>query len=84
MKLTGWNLSERTIEIIASMLSPDSKILELGSGKGSLAMAEAGFRVFTVEHNKRWLQKFKHPRLQYAFVRLLHDSSMKQSRSIVF
>ena len=43
---------------IINNIAQSSTILELGSGKGTKKLIDAGFKVHSIEHNKKWMNKY--------------------------
>lgn len=41
-------------ESIGQLLPPPASVLELGAGRGTVAMAARGYRMTSVEHDPRW------------------------------
>lgn len=60
-----WCLSPEAREFIYKDIPRSSLIVEFGSGRGSLTLAEDGYTIYTFENDKQWLNKYKHPNLYY-------------------
>ncbi len=54
----AWSISKELYEFIISILPEGSTILELGSGWGTGELAKR-YRMFSVENDKKWLNKYK-------------------------
>jgi hypothetical protein len=59
-KLTNWRLSDHAIEFIVNNLPKGSKILEFGSGLGSMMLYARGFELLSIEENAYYMN-FCHP-----------------------
>lgn len=57
MGFGGWSISKQLYDYILTILEPGKTILELGSGSGSEELAKV-FEVFSIEHDKTWLNKY--------------------------
>lgn len=58
MSLGKASISDTTIGLINNFIGPGDTILELGSGEGTQALADLGFKMISVEHSEDWLNKF--------------------------
>jgi hypothetical protein len=56
------------IEHLRSIIPPESTILELGSGHGSVKLAET-FKVYSIEHSRKWYGLF--PEINYIWAPLV-------------
>jgi len=54
----GWTIGGKCFEAIDELLEEGDTILELGSGEGSRALAEA-YNVYSVEHDRDWFNRFE-------------------------
>ncbi len=54
----GFNCCDEIIEWIKNNIPKGSTILELGSGKGSTQYLCDDYDLYSIEHEKRWLNKF--------------------------
>lgn len=60
-----WTISDGMIKYIATNI-PQGTILELGSGEGSQKLIHLGYRIWAVEHDKEWVDKFNNVKYFYA------------------
>lgn len=67
LPLGGWAISREIFDWICQNFAPGSVIVECGSGVGSLALAQAGFVVYSIEHDAYWLNKYKHENIHYIY-----------------
>lgn len=67
-ELSEWSLSATAISWIRMNFPEGSTILELGSGDGSAHLAER-YKVFSVEHDKAWLNKYERVNYIHAPIR---------------
>ena len=54
----GWSLPDVTIDWIIKNIPKNSRILEFGSGMGSVELA-GHFEMYSIEHDEEWLNKSK-------------------------
>ena len=67
LQLSGWAISQELFDWICQNFPQGSVIVECGSGIGSLALARAGFTVYSIEHDHRWLNKYEHENIHYIY-----------------
>lgn len=58
MSFGGWAISEDLFNLIRDILPEGKTILELGSGEGTAELVKH-YKVYSVEHSKQWLGKYK-------------------------
>jgi len=63
--LGGMSISQELFDWIRCVLPEGSTILECGSGYGSAKLAEH-YTVYSIEHDRRWVNKYKEPNYIYA------------------
>lgn len=54
----GWSIDKELFDFVRTILPEGKTILELGSGWSS-GMFSKYYKVYSVEHNKKWLNKYK-------------------------
>jgi len=54
-KLTNWRLNDHAVEFIVNNLPKGSKILEFGSGLGSMMLYARGFELLSIEENAYYM-----------------------------
>ena len=54
----GISINENCIEYIKKILPKGSTILELGSGKGTTWLADAGYIMYSVENQPEWFDRY--------------------------
>ncbi len=54
----GITINENCVNLIKRLLPKGSTILELGSGHGTIWLADAGYKVYSVENQPEWFDKF--------------------------
>jgi hypothetical protein len=54
---TGWAITKQLFNKITEIL-PSGTILELGSGKGTQELAHYGYKMYSIEHDKYWLNRY--------------------------
>jgi len=64
-RLTAWAISHKVIAWIVENFNEGDTILEFGSGDGSAHLAET-FNVYSIEHNKKWIDKYEKVNYIYA------------------
>ena len=57
-KLDGWALDPVVTDWIVKNVPSGSTILEMGSGEGTGFLAEAGFKMISIEHGDIWIDKY--------------------------
>lgn len=65
-------LTRKTHEWLYDNVPKDSLIVEFGSGRGSIMLAEYGYHVITIENDPAWLYSFQHENLRYIFAGLVN------------
>lgn len=55
-KLSAWSLSQEALQWIAENIDPGD-VLEFGSGAGTQALADLGYKMVSVEHDPRFIGK---------------------------
>ncbi len=55
----GFNVCNELVEWIKNNLPKGSIILELGSGNGSTKILCEDYKLYSIEHDKKWLNKYK-------------------------
>lgn len=55
--MSAWSLPPDAFEFLGSRLSPESTIVELGSGEGTQRLVDSFARVFSVEHDEKFVGK---------------------------
>lgn len=55
----GFNVCNELIEWIKNNVPKGSTIVELGSGKGSTQSLCVDYNLYSIEHDKKWLNKYK-------------------------
>ena len=60
-----WTIGPLTLNWIIKNFPPPATILELGSGDGTVLLAEAGYQVWTVEDHPDWQNKHKRKDIRY-------------------
>jgi hypothetical protein len=58
MKFGHWSIDEAIFEYIKNTLPKGNTILELGSGYGTKRLAEAGYKMYSVEHDKDFVGQY--------------------------
>lgn len=58
MTASAWALPPDAFEFLGSRLSPESTIVELGSGEGTRRLVDCYARVFSVEHDEKYVGKY--------------------------
>jgi hypothetical protein len=58
MSFGNHSITKQTFDLIKEILPSDKIILELGSGYGTEALANYGYKLYSVEHNKGWMWKY--------------------------
>lgn len=53
----GWSIDKEVLYEILTLVKPGEKILELGSGLGSIEILKY-FNLYSIEHDENWLNKF--------------------------
>ena len=66
MSFGGGALSKKCYDKIKELVPVGGVILEFGSGDGSVELVDAGYRVFSVEHDKKWVDKYESVNYIYA------------------
>ena len=54
----GISISNNCLEYIKELLPVDSVILEMGSGEGTIWLSKAGYKMYSVENQLEWMNKF--------------------------
>lgn len=55
---TPWELSDAAIDVIKSECDSQSKtVLEIGSGRGTQRLIDAGLTVYSIEHDPHWVNR---------------------------
>lgn len=67
LQLGGWAISQEVIDWICQNYPKGARIVECGSGLGSYALALEEYEVYSIEHNRRWVNKYKHEKLHYIY-----------------
>lgn len=57
-KGAGWCISQHLIDTIKEFVPKGSKILEFGSGQGTKTLVDAGYDMFSIEENIRFIGVF--------------------------
>ena len=70
--LNGWAISEDLLSWIHVNLKKGSTILELGSGTGTIELTK-DYKVYSIEHDSRWLNKAKDSNYLYAPIKDYDD-----------
>ena len=55
---TGHEMCGEIHDWIISNISKGSTILEIGSGKGTKRLIDNGFTVYSIEHSKKWMDRY--------------------------
>ena len=56
-KLINWRLSDHAIDFIVKNLSKGSRIIEFGSGLGSMMLYARGFELLSIEENQYYMNR---------------------------
>jgi len=72
--LGGWAISEELLYHIEQLVPKGSTILELGSGTGTKELVK-NYEVYSIEHNKEWVNFCKDSNYIYAPIREYNDYS---------
>lgn len=67
-ELGGWSIKKELIDYIKTILPANNIILELGSGSGTIELCKT-FKVYSIEHDKEWLNFYKTSNYIYAPIR---------------
>ena len=79
----GWALGPTCINKIQELAEPGARIFELGSGNGSSHLADLGYVVTSVEHDKEWLGK--DDRIDYLYAEIVdgwYDENPIRTRAL--
>ena len=74
--LNGWAISEEILIWLINNIKPNSTILELGSGTGTIELCKF-FNVYTIEHDEKWLNKAENANYIYAPIQKYKYKSRK-------
>ena len=72
---TAWMMPKEAFEWIENNIPFGSKILEIGSGKGSERLA-VNYTLFSVEHNPEWINKYNSNYI-YAPIKFFEQDSQR-------
>jgi hypothetical protein len=56
--VSAWSLPPDAFEFLRSRLSPEATVVELGSGEGTRRLVDSYARVFSVEHDEKFVGKY--------------------------
>ena len=54
----GISINENCVNLIKRLLPSGGTILEFGSGEGTTWLADAGYKMYSVENQPEWMDKF--------------------------
>ena len=69
----GVTINQNCIDFIKKLLPKDSTIIELGSGEGSTVALGNDYKLYSVENQPEWYDKFKE-HTTYINLSLIHIS----------
>lgn len=79
----GWSISKELFNYILQILPAGSTILELGSGWASGELSK-NYTVYSIEHNKRWLNKYQTNYIYAPIVNNWYDTEvLKKELSLI-
>lgn len=76
LELGGWSFEPELLEFVLANLSIGSTILELGSGAGTGVLSSAGYRMYSIEHNQKFINKYNSTYIYAPMVRYWYDKNI--------